>query len=85
LNFTGADLDVGSPLDARASAMGTEKLDGAEGPVEQHIRKVLARLSALKARLRVQEQTNQTTSEDSSQIDREDGNPSGINSAQRPI
>jgi hypothetical protein len=35
--------------------MADEKPDGAEGPVERHMRKILAQISALKDRLRGQE------------------------------
>jgi outer membrane protein TolC len=58
--------------------------DGTEGSVEQHVRKILAQIGALKARLRAQEQALQSGSDDAVEIDREDGNPGGIHNTQRP-
>jgi hypothetical protein len=67
-----------------AGAMGNEKLDGTEGPVEQHVRAILDRLNALKARLRAQEQARQSGSRDAVEVEREDDSPSGINGTDRP-
>jgi outer membrane protein TolC len=63
--------------------MGTEKLDGAESPVAQHVRKILAQLSALKARLRAQEHA-QSGSREAVEVEREDDRPGGIDGTDRP-
>ena len=64
--------------------MPDEKPDSGESPVEQHVRKVLAQVSALKVRLRAQEQARQSGSRDAVEVEREDDSPSGINGTDRP-
>ena len=60
------------------------KPDGTEGLVEQHVRKILAQIGALKARLRAQEQARQGGSSDPVEIEREDDSPRGIDGTDRP-
>ena len=64
--------------------MADESSKAGESAVEQHVRKILAQISALKRRLRAYEQAGQSASEDSSKVDRKDDSPSRIDSAQRP-
>ena len=61
--------------------MANGKPDDPESTVEQHVREILARLSALKARLRAQD----TGSGDNTvKVDREDDRPSGIDGVKPP-
>ena len=64
--------------------MAEEDHDGADS-VRQHVRKVLARLSAFKDRQRAQESGRPTGSLDNSiEVDREDDDPSGIDDTEGP-
>jgi hypothetical protein len=63
--------------------MTDESSKAGESAVEQHVRKVLAQLSALQARLRAQE-PQQSGSCDAVEIEREDDSPGGINGTYRP-
>ena len=65
--------------------MADQKLDEAEVAVREHVRMILARISALKARLRTpQEQADQSGSESSVEIDREDDRAGGVSGLKRP-
>ena len=60
------------------------KPNGAKISLEQHVREVLCQISALKARLRAQEQAQQSGSRDSVEIDRKDYRSSRIDYTHRP-
>ena len=45
------------PGECGTRVMNNKEPDGTEGPVERHVREILAQIGALKARLRAQEQT----------------------------
>jgi hypothetical protein len=64
--------------------MPDQKLNGPESPVAQHVRKVLAQISLLKARLRGQEQTAQSGSRDTVEVEHEDDKPSRIDGTDLP-
>ena len=64
--------------------MDNEKPGGAESPLEQHVRQVLAQISALKARLRAQEQAAQSGSGEAAERNREDDGASGVHDADPP-
>jgi hypothetical protein len=64
--------------------MGNGKPDGTEGPVEQHVRKILAQISALKARLRAQERAREGGSREAVEVEREDDSPNRINGTEPP-
>ena len=57
--------------------MADRERDGTEIAVQEHVRKILARLSALKARLRAQEQTNEARTDGAVEVDREDDSSGG--------
>jgi hypothetical protein len=61
-----------------------EKPDGAEGPVERPVRKILAQIGALNERLRGREQDEQGGSEDPVEVEREDDGSSRIDGAYLP-
>ncbi len=64
--------------------MTDRKPDGAETAVREHVRKVLAQISALKARLRAQEQVTQSGSRDRVEVEREDDRAGGVRDADLP-
>ena len=64
--------------------MADREPDGAEIAVREHVRKILAQLSALKVRLRAQEQTSEGRSGDAVEVDREDDCSSLFDYAYRP-
>ena len=62
----------------------SEDKDGTEGPVEQHVREILAQISALKARLRAQAQATQSGSRNTVEVEREHDSSGGINGTDHP-
>ena len=64
--------------------MADEKPDEAEVAVREHVRMLLAQISALQARLRAQDQAGQSGSQNAVEIDRENDSPGRINGADRP-
>ena len=64
--------------------MADQKLDEAEHAVQEHVRQILAQISALKSRLRAQDQAGQSGSDDSVEIDREDHGARGVSGLERP-
>ena len=64
--------------------MADHKPDGADQPVRQHVRKILAQLSALKNQ-RAPERSGETGSAISAvEVDRKEDNPGGIGDVERP-
>ena len=66
------------------STMADRKLDGAETTVQEHVRKILARLSALRDRPRAQEADQQSGSRGTVEIDRQDDHASLVDHAHLP-
>jgi hypothetical protein len=58
--------------------MADREPNGTEIAVQEHVRKILARLSALKVRLRAQEQAREGRSGDAVEVDREDDRAGGV-------
>jgi hypothetical protein len=67
-----------------SSAMTGREPLGAETAVQEHVRKILAQVSALHDRLRAQEQAGQSGSRNTVEVDREHDSPGGIDSVHRP-
>jgi hypothetical protein len=63
--------------------MADEREKAAEA-VEQHVRQILAQISALEARRRAQEQASEGRSGNAVEIDREDDRSRGIGGTDRP-
>jgi 50S ribosomal subunit-associated GTPase HflX len=64
--------------------MPNTKPGSGESSLEQHVRKVLAQISALKDRLRAQEQARQSGSKDNVEVEREDDRSRRIDCAYLP-
>ena len=64
--------------------MTDRKPDGAETAVREHVRQILAQISALKDRLRDQEQAKPSGSRDAVEVDREGDRASRIDYAYLP-
>ena len=64
--------------------MPDQKPDGAATSVEQHVRKILAQISALNDRLRAQENAQLRGSREAVEVEREDDAPRRINGTDLP-
>ena len=64
--------------------MPDDKPDSPDASVEQHVRRILAQITALKNRLRAQEDAHRSGSRDAIEIDRDDDSPGRIDDADLP-
>jgi hypothetical protein len=72
------------PGECGTRVMNNKEPDGTEGPVERHVREILAQISALATRLRAQEQAVQNRSDDAAEHEREEDGASGVHDAHPP-